>query len=218
MDYILYYVTNQVFWIFKDHLKEEATFDPWGISRSFFNRQNEIMETKIKEVLKDYPEAEDALLELFPQYENMIRVKVGDVFESEVGHVFQLFHAVGGKFQLMNMVTFLPAIKGDMREIRILMDGMGLTKKRNNIMGQSTDGQISYGIMFEEGHDFPWEMYEEEDWMEVNGQTNYTYSEQRDYLKKNPLPFESVNVCSGDCPIFLRLVLGEICMMIISPH
>jgi hypothetical protein len=41
-------------------------------------------------------------------------------------------------------------------------------KEKN--MGQSTDGQLCYGIQFHEGFEFPWENYgEEEWWREVNG-------------------------------------------------
>lgn len=99
-------------------------------------------------------------------------------------------------------------------------------------MGVSTDGQLSYGCVFEEGFEFPWddEKYEgdiEEWWMDVSGFVNPVenpygadgnykpgfdegspeigkfFESERNWLKNNPIPVELVNYCSGDYPMFL---------------
>lgn len=99
-------------------------------------------------------------------------------------------------------------------------------------MGRSTDGQLSYGCVFEEGFEFPWddEKYDgdiDEWWRDVNGfvnpvdcpydeEGNYKpgingdspeideyYDARREWLNKNPIPIEVVNYCSGDYPMYL---------------
>lgn len=105
-------------------------------------------------------------------------------------------------------------------------------------MGQSTDGQICYGFLFEEGHVFPWddEKYDgpEEWWREVNEYENpepnpftpegeyaegFTDDDPRTkaYFKHiryweedHPLPFEMVNVCSGDFPQYILAIPGTV--------
>lgn len=102
-------------------------------------------------------------------------------------------------------------------------------------MGTSTNGQICYGIMFEEDFDFPWgdAKYDgdiEEWWKEVSGYVNphfnpwtedgdykegvahddpriQEYHDHRyDWAQNNPLPIEVVNYCSGDCPMYILAV------------
>jgi hypothetical protein len=99
-------------------------------------------------------------------------------------------------------------------------------------MGRSTDGQFSYGCVFEEGFEFPWddEKYDgeiEEWWMDVLGFVNNVespydeagnykpgfnsrspeigkfFQSRREWLKDNPIPVELVNYCSGDYPMYL---------------
>lgn len=101
-------------------------------------------------------------------------------------------------------------------------------------MGVSTDGQLSYGVMFPERFDFPWEQYEEEKWWrKVNGYTSpfeiynekgeyldgkkppeslidQYYDHQREWDKANPFPVEIVNYCSGDYPMYI-LAVKESC-------
>lgn len=100
-------------------------------------------------------------------------------------------------------------------------------------MGVSTDGQLSYGIVFEEGFEFPWDYPDfdgdmDEWWMFVNGFENpiespYTsdgqgyregfnenspeipeyFKNRRNWMESNPLPVELVNYCSLEYPIYL---------------
>jgi hypothetical protein len=101
-------------------------------------------------------------------------------------------------------------------------------------MSTSTDGQICYGIPFE-NLDFPWEGKYEGDiekwWQDVNGfkhsveiysdtdKSGYIdgqkpkqsvidtyYKEEREWLKTNPLPVELVNYCSGGAPLYILAV------------
>lgn len=101
-------------------------------------------------------------------------------------------------------------------------------------MSTSTDGQICFGILIEEGGDLPWEDdeyggYPEDWWEEINGYQkpfeiydekggrlpNITenmvdeyYAHNRQWHKDNPLPFELVNYCSCDYPMYI-LTLPE---------
>lgn len=101
-------------------------------------------------------------------------------------------------------------------------------------MGVSTNGQLSYGVVFDEGYEFPWDVDWDGDadrwWRSVNNFVNpyeYPYDdvgnikpgmteEQRDkywravfdWDKANPLPVEIVNYCSGDCAMYLLAVKG----------
>jgi hypothetical protein len=100
-------------------------------------------------------------------------------------------------------------------------------------MGVSTDGQLCFGILFEEGYNFPWDddEYEgdlEKYWRSLKGFVNpveYPYDENHDYKpgisgfndpkvqayynaifewgKNNPAPIEIVNYCSGDVPMYI---------------
>lgn len=99
-------------------------------------------------------------------------------------------------------------------------------------MGISIDGQICYGVLFEEGYEFPWDCDEyhydiEEWWLKtfikftpsvelftedgdyINGREptdeefNKYFKEKQTALKDNPLPIELVNYCSGKYPEYI---------------
>ena len=99
-------------------------------------------------------------------------------------------------------------------------------------MSTSTDGQLSFGIVFEEGFEFPWDESHDGDiegwWREVNGFVNPVespfddntgwykpgikanpeivsryFAEQRKWDEENPVPVQEVNYCSGDYPMSL---------------
>lgn len=100
-------------------------------------------------------------------------------------------------------------------------------------MGTSTDGQICFGIEFEEGFEFPWdELGDIDDWWtrevqgfrhsfeiyDDNGEylngarpeqdvIDRYYEEQRKFKEENPkLPVELVNYCSGSVPMYILAV------------
>lgn len=100
-------------------------------------------------------------------------------------------------------------------------------------MSVSTNGNLSYGCIFDEYFEFPWQAdkYEgelEEWWMDVKGfvnpvecpydeEGNYRegiaedsvgkwLSNRRDWLRSNPPPVEVVNYCSGSYPMFIIAV------------
>jgi hypothetical protein len=101
-------------------------------------------------------------------------------------------------------------------------------------VGTTTDGEINFGIVFEEGFEFPWS---EEDgidawWREVNGYARpfELYDDKGGYLNgvkpdedklheyyrhgnewdaANPLPVAEVNYCSGNCPMYMLAVPGS---------
>lgn len=102
-------------------------------------------------------------------------------------------------------------------------------------MGISIDGQICYGIVFDDEYEeFPWEEYDLEDWWleqcgfkppieiytddgeYVNGicpdqeviDEYYRYG--REFKKNNPMPIEMVNACSSDYPVWIMAVSGTI--------
>ncbi len=103
-------------------------------------------------------------------------------------------------------------------------------------MTQSTDGEISFGILFPEGYEFPWgnDKYEgdiREWWLDVNDyeplfrlyneqggfpngerpaskRINAYYAHEREFEKLHPLPIELVNVCSNNHPIFIVALAG----------
>lgn len=105
-------------------------------------------------------------------------------------------------------------------------------------MGTTTNGQICYGIAFEEDHEFPWdkEEYEygiNEWWKAVNGynQPVEVYDEHGEYIngigpdekifreyydhkhdweEKNPLPIELVNYCSLECPMYILTISASV--------
>ena len=103
-------------------------------------------------------------------------------------------------------------------------------------MGVSTNGQICFGIMFEEDFEFPWTNYEDgegdiESWWiyQVHGfkhdielydergeylnghkpsdeELERYYGPKREFEKTHPLPVELVNYCSGDCAMYILAV------------
>lgn len=105
-------------------------------------------------------------------------------------------------------------------------------------MGTSTNGQISYGIKFDDGFEFPWDSLEYEGDIEnwwTHGVLGFRYSfelytpegnyiggerppqekldqyyaERREFEAKNPkLPVELDNYCSGDFPMYILSVKG----------
>lgn len=98
-------------------------------------------------------------------------------------------------------------------------------------MGVSTDGLIFFGWVFDEGHEFPWDEYDEEDWWRkeqgykppfeiynaegeyLNGRPPQSkireyHDHRNDWLKANPLPFEMENYCSGESPMWAITVPG----------
>ena len=103
-------------------------------------------------------------------------------------------------------------------------------------MGQSTDGQIFFGVLLEEGAEFPWdgdpfggdiddwwimkvkkwnppfELYDESGeflpGMETDENIDVYYESKYKFKSENPLPVELVNVCSAEYPIYGLAVLG----------
>jgi len=103
-------------------------------------------------------------------------------------------------------------------------------------MGVSTNGEISFGILFEEGFEFPWDEDEYDDgiydwWkFEVLGykrpfelydeageyidgikppkeKREEYYAHERQFEKDNPkCPITLVNYCSGGCPMYILAV------------
>lgn len=104
-------------------------------------------------------------------------------------------------------------------------------------MGQSTNGQICFGIAFEEGFEFPWEDKDLDDfWLEDvlgfkhsfqlwDAEGEYiggikpseeridAYFAERDAFRNQhgDCPFALVNVCSGDYPQYI-LAIKRSCM------
>jgi hypothetical protein len=100
-------------------------------------------------------------------------------------------------------------------------------------MSVSTDGQLCFGVLFEEGYSFPWDddEYEgdiEKYWKSLKGFVNPVecpYDENHNYKpgisgfndpkvgayldavinwgKNNPVPIELVNYCSGGYPLYI---------------
>lgn len=95
-------------------------------------------------------------------------------------------------------------------------------------MGVTTNGQICFGILLEEGAELPWDDAEvQEWWRKVRGFKNphedpfdgagdykpgFSYKDPRittyydaqaAWDKTNPAPVELVNCCSGDYPIWI---------------
>lgn len=103
-------------------------------------------------------------------------------------------------------------------------------------MGTSTDGQICYGIYFEEGYEFPWgeesewEGDMEEWWLIESGWTwekekpfdeegNYSpgfsdkhplteeyFDSRHEWKKSHPCPIVEVNYQSGECPAYILAI------------
>jgi len=98
-------------------------------------------------------------------------------------------------------------------------------------MGESTDGQLCCGIMFEEDFEFPWddEAVELDEWWRIVNncqvESPFTewgyykpgvtdsgdyYDQLRQWDKENPIPVELVNYCSGDCPAWILAVPSSV--------
>ena len=101
-------------------------------------------------------------------------------------------------------------------------------------MGTSTNGQICYGVAFDEEHEFPWDEEHEGDidswWIYgvhgfkhsfelfdsagcyLNGreptreESGRYFAESSKFAAAHPLPVELVNYCSGDCPMYVLAV------------
>lgn len=100
-------------------------------------------------------------------------------------------------------------------------------------MGVSTDGQICFGVAFDEGFGFPWEEEEYEGdeqkwWRDINGykspfelydkrgeyldkntskdRINEYYKHKHEWEEKNPFPISLVNCCSGEYPQYIIAV------------
>jgi len=104
-------------------------------------------------------------------------------------------------------------------------------------MTVSTDGQICFGIVLDEGIELPWEDEDGEGyielwWLDVQGykppfemyndRGSYIggvkpsekkhreyYDHQHAFEKTHPLPVKSVNYCSGDYPMYILAVPGS---------
>lgn len=83
-------------------------------------------------------------------------------------------------------------------------------------MGVSTDGEICYGIVFDDGYEFPWDndvdSGDSEDWWirVVLNRTYTNYAELKEIRQENPIPFELVNYCSGEYPMYILAVPGTV--------
>lgn len=103
-------------------------------------------------------------------------------------------------------------------------------------MTTSTDGQLHFGYVFEEGTEFPWsdEKYDDivEWWVAINGfehtvecpftesgdykpgitsnspQIDEYFGEESEWLKNNPIPVEVINYCSDSCPMYIISTKG----------
>jgi hypothetical protein len=98
-------------------------------------------------------------------------------------------------------------------------------------MGQSTDGQICFGIKFDEGFEFPWKDDLEDFWLEkvLGFQRSFQLfdndgeyidgikppqsvidkylQEKSDFEESHPqCPFELVNYCSWECPEYILAI------------
>lgn len=105
-------------------------------------------------------------------------------------------------------------------------------------MGTSTNGQICYGVVFDEEYEFPWDKEHDGDidnwWLyEVHGfkhsfelfdadgcylngrkpsgeESSRYFNESMDFAAAQPLPVVLVNYCSGDCPMYVLAVPGTV--------
>jgi hypothetical protein len=68
-------------------------------------------------------------------------------------------------------------------------------------MGISTDGSVCYGILFDEGFEFPWDDEENEGYIE---------DWWKNFNEDVECPVEIVNVCSCDYPIHILAVKGSV--------
>jgi hypothetical protein len=100
-------------------------------------------------------------------------------------------------------------------------------------MSTSTDGQICYGILFEEDFEFPWSEFDddiEDWWRHINNYENPNpspfdekgyylpgikrdsleitkyFDHSREWDEKNPIPIKIVNYCSANEPMIILAV------------
>jgi len=83
-------------------------------------------------------------------------------------------------------------------------------------MGVSTDGQICFGNVYEDGFEFPWDAGDgdlEDWWRKQNGfdqSKDYPAEGWLEYGKEfeaaHPCPVELVNYCSGEYPMWMLAV------------
>lgn len=102
-------------------------------------------------------------------------------------------------------------------------------------MGTSTDGEISFGILFAEGYEFPWDSEEfgcdvDEWWLietgwkwegdqPFNSDGEYSpgfsqddpridayFDSKSDWKKEHPLPFEVINYQSSEAPAYILAI------------
>ena len=102
-------------------------------------------------------------------------------------------------------------------------------------MGTTTDGQICFGVVFEDGSEFPWHDDEDsciEDWWRsqrgfkapfepwgddgervvgvTQEQINDYFDHRNAWDKDHPLPVSEVNYCSGEYPMIILAVQGSL--------
>lgn len=85
-------------------------------------------------------------------------------------------------------------------------------------MGQSTNGQLCYGVVFEDGYEFPWDAEPfdgdlEEWWRAENGfddTKGYPAEGWLEYQKQfdaeRPCPAKLINYCSGEYPMYMLAI------------
>lgn len=97
-------------------------------------------------------------------------------------------------------------------------------------MGQSTDGQLSYGVVFEDGQEFPWaddsggiddwwrkqqgfkDSIHDDDGNWIGGVKpneeayDLYFAERSAFDAAHPLPVTEVNYCSGEYPMIILAV------------
>jgi len=102
-------------------------------------------------------------------------------------------------------------------------------------MGVSTDGIIAFGVMCEEGTEFPWDDFDDvsewwlttsgyvptlhpftklgeyaEGWTEQDSRLDIYFAERRGWEKEHPIPVEVVNYCSHNAPMFAICIPGTL--------
>lgn len=89
-------------------------------------------------------------------------------------------------------------------------------------MGQSTDGELWYGVVFEDGYEFPWDAEsfdgDIKDWWRAEQGFDSTrgypaagwLEYQNQFDAERPCPVEVVNYCSGEYPMYALAVTGTL--------
>jgi len=97
-------------------------------------------------------------------------------------------------------------------------------------MGVDTNGQLAYGIMCEEGQEFPWDAaewrcdidnwwvhgiggfpwpdhYDNEDKLKITREEEQNYYKRKlEHEQQNPIPARLINVCSDDFAVYMLIV------------